>query len=802
MTKFKELAAKIVSGVFLAALLVSNGVVISATPAPPTQPEPTTCTECQTEQDALDAAHADLETVIEDLTTYGTQIENLLDQTTEIVYAGDIQMMKDHLAQAVTENTLATGTACQNSTNSFAYYSSFSYEDTMYCVTGETMWFGVDPDFFNFFEHMSVLTEGWDPALSNNWITVHVEMIELLTDYDEDDADNIEDILSLIDSIIALLEECEETNCPDAVECPDCEGLAADLQDAMDELADLEEDANTLDAELTELEADIETVQNQLAEWETLKAEFEQMVEDAGGMHGEDCDDFEVQSGQAWGIAHNFGDVQWCFTNEGQIEEMIQNLDEYWQAHSSSHLPSLATLNQQFNQLMNDYFDKLDEYFDVLDQIDTVTQEISDLATELDDCLTELAALQDEGECLDQDMAPMEDVLADADDVLAKGYEPAAPEAETPSGEEESGEEETGEGELPGDIGGHWAEDFITSLFNGGIVTGDDSTGDFRPDDSINRAEAAKLVTLGNSDTLSECDGTAFPDVSTDDWFCDYTTTAKDNGYFEGYPDGSFGPEKNILRAEAAAVVLRALGFVIPEYTEYTFPDITGDEWYANYAEKSYQCGIFSGRTVNGVNVFAGGQTITRAEMAKIIFIALFEGLEESSCADAVVEEEVVCPDCNAILDELTALDAELTTLSDAIADLEADMEDLETLRDEFRQMVEDAGGMTDADCDDFEVGSGQAMGLANAFGNVKFCLSSESQIETLNESLKEYWTNNSSQHLPSEQALQDSINQAMDDYTAKMDEYIAKFLEYIECLDELDALQADDECLDEVPAG
>ena len=43
---------------------------------------------------------------------------------------------------------------------------------------------------------------------------------------------------------------------------------------------------------------------------------------------------------------------------------------------------------------------------------------------------------------------------------------------------------------------------------------------------------------------------------------------------------------------------------------------------------------------VNGINIFAGDQTITRAEMAKIIFVALFEGLTEGECADAVVEEK------------------------------------------------------------------------------------------------------------------------------------------------------------------
>lgn len=627
---FHKLSAKMMGRALLALLTIAGSSMALATPAAPTQPAATDCADCLSIQADIDTAYEQLDTVVAEIAVYGGQIESLLDATTETVYAGDTAQMVDMLNSSVTEGMLAFGPICADPTNSFAYYSSFSYEGEMYCVMDETMWMGVEPDFFNFFKHMSFLTEGWDIALSNDWIDVWNEMIELLTDHDDDGAPNVEDLQTEIDSLIALLGDCEEENCPAEVVCPDCEAIAAELDTALTDLADLENQADTLDTELTSLEEQIAEVYEQLEAWDTLKAEFEQMVEKAGGKHGADCDGFEVGPGQAWGIAHNFGNVQWCFTSEAQIEEMIANLDEYWANHKSEHLPSEAELNAKLDGLMNDYTDKLPEYLDVLDEIDTAYDDIEALYAKLDECLTTLAALQAQGYCLDQDLGTMEDLLDKAELTTGTGYTPEEPATEEEPAEEEAeaGAEEKGE---PGDIAGHWAEDFIRELFNAGIVSGDDETGNFRPDDQINRAEAAKIVSLAKGDDVLICAHGLFPDVLETDWFCMYTTNAFEKGYFQGYEDSTFGPANPILRAEAAAVVLRALGFEVPKYESYNFPDLTGDEWYADYAQRAYECGLFEGRMVGEEKVFAGAASITRAEMAKIVYLSLVQGMDEQT---------------------------------------------------------------------------------------------------------------------------------------------------------------------------
>lgn len=645
MKNLKKNLALIAGGVLLSALVIANSVGVFAAEAP-AQPDPTECTECDAIQTNLDNAYTDLAILQGSAGNFSAMAEGLLEQATTTIYAGDPLMTADLLNSEVSAGHLASGVACEDPNDTFAYYSSFAFEGTTYCVLDEDMWYGIDPDYFNFFLHMIELNEIWDPPSAVDWQLLWDEWIETILDHDAGGEMGLTEVIDLINSLLADLQDCEDLNCPEVVVCPDCETIALDLEFALDDLALLEIEADLLDLELTAIETEIDTVLDQLLELATIKAEFEAMVEDAGGQHGEDCDDFQVGSGQAWGIAHNFADTQWCFTDEGQIEDMLQNLDEYWQAHSSTHLPSETALNEQLDTLMLDYFAALADLKDVLADIAAQHVLIDELMVDLADCLAELQALQDLGECLDQDIAAMQAVLDEAAGV--EPFTPAPPTEEPPA--EEPADEPV---DAPGDILDHWAEDFITNLFAAGIVSGDGDTGDFRPNDNLNRAEAAKMLILANEDPLVDSFFDVFFDVTEDDWFWTFVNTSSDLGYFEGYADGSFGPANSILRAEAITVVMRALGFEVPEYTEYSFPDLSGDEWFADFAEKAFQCGIVTGRDGD----FVGGDTITRAEMSKIVDVALLGDLDEWECADYTG-----CPEC----------EAGDTECEEALADLQA----------------------------------------------------------------------------------------------------------------------------------
>ncbi|MBD3328038.1 hypothetical protein GF340_01910 [Candidatus Peregrinibacteria bacterium] len=598
MSKLNKFTMFLVGSVLVGTLLTLGGTVSFATPEAPTQPEATTCTDCQDIQDNLDLAYSDLNDGIEMLSLY--DLENLMLTAAEQLYEGDLNALQTEL-----DADLLSDTSCTDESAPYAYYSSFNFNGTLYCFENENMW-------STFWSGLNELAVD-NPSLSDAITTTETDGMTTLND--------VTAISNTIDVLMGQLTACEEEYCPFEIVCPDCEAIAEELKMAIADLDQLELEADLLDAALEDLETQINEAEDKLEELETLRDEFRKLVLDAGGKTDADCDNFEVGPGQAWGIAHTFGDVQWCFTSESQIEDFIKNMDEYWETHSSKHLPSEEELNAEIDELMNDYFDTLTLFNLVLDEISANMEQIEKLTQDLEECIDELKVLQGLGYCTDQSTEGFDDDIQNGKDATGEGYQP--------EGGEETGSETEPESEGPTDIFDHWAEEIIKGLFDAGIVSGDGETGDFRPDDPIIRAEAAKIVTLAMGVEELVCYPGLYPDVTEDDWFCEYVGTAVDEGYFEGYADNTFGPANPILRGEAAAVILRALDFTIPEYDEYIFPDIDGDEWYANYAQKANDCGIMEGRD----GMFAGNEEITRAELAKIVSLALVDELDEASCS-------------------------------------------------------------------------------------------------------------------------------------------------------------------------
>lgn len=139
-----------------------------------------------------------------------------------------------------------------------------------------------------------------------------------------------------------------------------------------------------------------------------------------------------------------------------------------------------------------------------------------------------------------------------------------------------------------------------------GIVSGY-ADGTYRPDNQINRAEFTKiLVQAAFADELATyAASSCFKDVSADAWFAKYVCLAKDKGVIGGYPDGTFGPDKNINVAESLKITLAAL---FPN-----IPDAAGSWYqkYLNYANNNgYMVTEWSDIT----------RQITRGEMAEFIY--------------------------------------------------------------------------------------------------------------------------------------------------------------------------------------
>ncbi|MBP7670969.1 S-layer homology domain-containing protein [Candidatus Gracilibacteria bacterium] len=112
---------------------------------------------------------------------------------------------------------------------------------------------------------------------------------------------------------------------------------------------------------------------------------------------------------------------------------------------------------------------------------------------------------------------------------------------------------------VPSDIADHWSKDYSLALFNRGIIKGyPDNT--FQPDSNLNRAEAAALLyrAIYNSDSPTTPSEKPFSDVPTDQWYSAYIADLKNLGIIKGNPDNTFQPDETINRAEFLTLALDA----------------------------------------------------------------------------------------------------------------------------------------------------------------------------------------------------------------------------------------------------
>lgn len=149
--------------------------------------------------------------------------------------------------------------------------------------------------------------------------------------------------------------------------------------------------------------------------------------------------------------------------------------------------------------------------------------------------------------------------------------------------------------------------------------------GFFRPTLNINRAEFTKILVGAMrsyfpdeypSDTVLEAQVTSekcFSDVEASDWYAKYVCFAKEKGFTDGYPDGSFGPEKYINVVEAMKIVFEARDY-------YGIDHSDDGVWYNKYTLYADENDLW----VEAWNSEGPEYFITRGEMSEFIIKSVF----------------------------------------------------------------------------------------------------------------------------------------------------------------------------------
>ncbi len=139
-------------------------------------------------------------------------------------------------------------------------------------------------------------------------------------------------------------------------------------------------------------------------------------------------------------------------------------------------------------------------------------------------------------------------------------------------------------------------------------VIGGYPDGTFQPDREVNRAEALKILLEGGKFEITTIT-TSFPDVRADAWFAKYVGFAKTLGIVSGYPDGTFKPERTINRAEAMKMVLKAAQFSESVRGESTpFSDVPSSAWFYPFVDEAYARNLIdtSAQFDGGTNITRG----------------------------------------------------------------------------------------------------------------------------------------------------------------------------------------------------
>jgi len=161
--------------------------------------------------------------------------------------------------------------------------------------------------------------------------------------------------------------------------------------------------------------------------------------------------------------------------------------------------------------------------------------------------------------------------------------------------------------------------DAVIYLYNRNIISGYPD-GTFQPNNTINRAEALKIIFESRGITVETATNSGFPDVPAFEWYAKHITQAKKLGIIQGYSDGKYHPAQKVNKAEFIKITMLSQNFF--EADDYNldlamnqFSDIQRNQWYTPYLAFALKKDL-----VDKSSRFYPSDGMTRGEAAWIIY--------------------------------------------------------------------------------------------------------------------------------------------------------------------------------------
>jgi hypothetical protein len=162
----------------------------------------------------------------------------------------------------------------------------------------------------------------------------------------------------------------------------------------------------------------------------------------------------------------------------------------------------------------------------------------------------------------------------------------------------------------------HWALTPIEQLATTGLIEGYPN-GTFQPERALSRAELATLLVKSKGIEPPAITEKTFKDMPPSHWAARYIKGALTMGLVKGYPDKTFKPNNKITRTEGVVVLTRFGDIPQPAaLIAGPYPDLTARHWASPFIAAARTAGLLD---YIGDNDFEPKRELTRAEAVEIL---------------------------------------------------------------------------------------------------------------------------------------------------------------------------------------
>lgn len=171
----------------------------------------------------------------------------------------------------------------------------------------------------------------------------------------------------------------------------------------------------------------------------------------------------------------------------------------------------------------------------------------------------------------------------------------------------------------------------VDKLSNVGVIQGR-GDGAFAPGDSTTRAEFCAFLARANGYNANYYQPKALPfaDIDGSSWAVPYISFCYENGYINGYEDGTFRPNDYVTDEQAVKMVVCSSGVGDENLSS------VGPKWYSGYLNVAQKYDLLAGTRVRVNN------SANRAFVAQVVYNAMLtgsgaEGGSQDTAQDAVL---------------------------------------------------------------------------------------------------------------------------------------------------------------------